>query len=243
MQGQWATREDTDYFRVGYDNDVWYEDGVHGEKRDETVTQLRTSLVIDPPDGRIPRTEETRRREAAALVASRSEYTNGPEDRSDGQRCIVGFNAAPPLNPSVYNNNIQIFQTPDVVVVLSEMNHDARVIPLDDRPRLISSIPQWMGHSRGRWQGDTLVVETDSFVDQTGGPEMRLIESFTRLDGETLRYEYTVIDLVRYSAPWTARVDMHPTTAIYEYACHEGNYSLPNALSASRAADRNAGQR
>jgi hypothetical protein len=149
--------------------------------------------------------------------------------------------------PGAYNNNVQIVQTPDHLVVSTEMVHTARSIPLDGRPHLPSSIRQWSGDSRGRWEGDTLVVETTNFNDQlllgpgsTGSSDKRVIERFTRLDSDTLRYEFTVIDPPIYTAPWTARVDMHRGTALYEYACHEANYSLSNILSGARAKDRPA---
>jgi hypothetical protein len=240
----------TTFAQVGaYDLDTWYEDAAHGEKRHLKVSELRTSLIVDPPDGRLPFTPLGHQRAAASAAAYFREWAGGPEDRTLPERCLIGFNAGPPLMPSSYNNNMQIFQTRDYVVVLSEMNHTARRIPLDGRPHLPPAVRQWSGDSRGHWEGETLVVETTNFSDQplllpgfTASSEKRLVERFTRLDRDTLRYEFTVTDPPIYSAPWTARVDMQRGAAVYEYACHEGNYALMNMLLASRAMDRKAAQ-
>ncbi len=155
------------------------------------------------------------------------------------------------MNPSAYNNMVQIVQTSTYVVILNEMVHNARIVPLDGRPHLSLNIPQWVGDSRGRWDRDTLVVETRNFrSDSIAGPggatstdprNARLVERFTRSDPDTLLYEYTMTDPHTWTRPWTARVPMTKSAdPLYEYACHEGNYSMTHRLSASRAAERKA---
>ena len=174
------------------------------------------------------------------------------------ERCLLGFNSGPPMTPSVYNNNMQLFQTADHVVILNEMVHNARIIPLDGRAHLPDGLRQWVGDSRASWEGDTLVVTTTNFLRETsfGGSSasLNLVERITRIDADTLRYEFTVSDPTAWAAPWTARVDMTRTDEpLYEYACHEGNYSMASSLSGARAleaaeaartraADENRGQ-
>ena len=224
----------------GYNN-FWYDRGTSlGEER-------RTSLVVDPPDGTVPaRSDEARARgERRQTALGRDAF--GPEDRGAFERCIMGFNSGPPMNPSAYNNNMQLFQTDDVVVILNEMVHDARVIPLDGSAHLPGHVRQWKGDSRGRWEGDTLVVETRNFTDKTSfrgsGPDMRLVERFTRLDADRLAYEYTVDDAASFAQPWSVRVVMQRSDSpLYEYACHEGNYGMENLLVSARARDREAQQ-
>ena len=220
----------------GYNN-FWYDRGISiGEER-------RTSLVVDPPDGKIPaRTAaaEQRGEERSALL-SRDAY--GPEDRGAFERCILGFNAGPPMNPSAYNNNMQLFQTSDHVAILNEMVHDVRVIPLDGSPYVADEVRQWRGDSRGHWEGDTLVVETRNFTGKTSfrgsGENMQLVERFTRLDVGSLLYEYTVDDPVSFARPWSVRVVMERSDSpMFEYACHEGNYGMENLLVAARAVDQ-----
>ena len=219
--------------RLGYSLRVWFEWG-------EALEERRTSLVIDPPTGRIPpvRPEVEARREVGRLLRGR--HAHGPEDRGISERCLLGFNSGPPMTPSAYNNNMQLFQTGEHVVILNEMVHNARIIPLDGRPHLPPDLRQWVGDSRASWDGDTLVIETRNFLRETslGGSSanMRLIERFTRLDDDTLRYEFTVSDPTTWTGPWTARVRMTRTDEpLYEYACHEGNYSMPSSLSGARA--------
>ena len=145
--------------------------------------------------------------------------------------------------PSPYNNNVQLFQTPDYFVILNEMVHDARIVPLDGRPHNTSRIRGWVGDSRGHWEGDTMVVETVNFNENNSfrgaGPQLRLIERFTRVDAETLLYEVTVDDPATFTKPWTLQIPMTPTKGhIYEYACHEGNYGLAGILAGARAEER-----
>jgi hypothetical protein len=147
------------------------------------------------------------------------------------------------MNPSAYNNNMQLFQTADHIVILNEMVHDSRIIPLDGSAHLPSDVRQWTGDSRGRWDGDTLVVETRNFTAKTSfrgsGPEMRLVERFTRADADTLVYEYTVSDPASFAQPWSVRTAMRKSDSqVYEYACHEGNYGMQNLLVAARDAEQ-----
>jgi hypothetical protein len=187
--------------------------------------------------------EGQKRMEAQAALRQRPAY--GPEDRTVGERCMLGFNAGPPMLPGGYNQNVQLFQTPGSVVLLNEMVHDVRVIPLDGRPHLSPHIRQWKGDSRGRWEGNTLVVDTRNFYDTTSfrgsSPSMRLVERFTRVDAETLLYEFTVEDETTWTRPWTVQIPMTRTEdLIFEYACHEGNYGMEGILAGARAQDQAA---
>ena len=144
---------------------------------------------------------------------------------------------------STYNNNVQIFQTPDTIVLLNEMVHNARIVPLDGRPRLTEDIRQWVGDSRGRWEGDTLIVETRNFLRETSFPassaHLRLVERFTPVDGDTLHYEFTVEDDTTWTRPWTAVVPLRRSDGpLFEYACHEGNYGMTNLLAGARLEER-----
>jgi len=179
------------------------------------------------------------------------EIAAGPEDVSTWERCLVGFNAGPPMIGGGYNAYARIFQTANYVVILNEMVHDARIIPLDGRPRLPSHIRQWKGESRGRWDGDTLVVETQGFRSEGTGTlslrglgyspdeNLKLTERFRRIDADTLLYEYTVDDTTVWTRPWTVSLPMSRTSQeMFEYACHEGNYGLSGILSAARALEK-----
>ncbi len=219
--------------RVGYSLRVWFE---WGDSLDE---RQRTSLIIDPPNGRIPavRAKVEANRELTRLLRGR--HAHGPEDRGFSERCLLGFNSGPPMTPSAYNNNMQLFQTADHVGILNEMVHNARIIPLDGRPHLPSDLPQYVGDSRASWEGDTLVVETRNFLGATslGGSSatMHLVERFTRRDANTLIYEFTVSDPTTWAGPWTAQILMTKNDEpLYEYACHEGNYSMASSLSGAR---------
>jgi hypothetical protein len=178
-----------------------------------------------------------------ARAAALERPAEGPEDRTPWERCILGFNAGPPMSPSAYNNNVHLLQVPGYVVILTEMVHDARVVPMDGRPHLPSDIRQWRGDSRGRWEGNTLVVETKNFTDKTSfrgsGPGMRLVERFTRVDADRLVYEYTIDDPESFAGTWSAAVPMTRTEEpMFEYACHEGNYGMFNLLEGARAQER-----
>ena len=222
---------------VGSYNQFWFDRGT------QALADRRSSLIVDPPDGRIPDLTLEARMKADAIAEIRRRPPRGPEDRRVGARCIVGFNSGPPMSPSAYNNNMQLFQTPDYVAILNEMVHDVRIIPLNGRKHLPSRIRQWMGDSRGRWDGDTLVVDTTNLTDQTmfkgSGMNMLVTERFRRLDADTLLYEYTIDDPESFVSPWTAVFPMKRTQApIFEYACHEGNYSMFNMLAGARAEEK-----
>jgi hypothetical protein len=167
---------------------------------------------------------------------------DGPEDRGLSERCLMGFNSGPPFLPSLYNNNVQIFQTKEYAVIVTEMIHDARIVPLDGRPRSDPAITWWSGESRGHWEGDTLVVDTRGFTDKTksfngagSGKTLHLIERFTRIAQDRVDYQFTVDDPVTFTKPITVLVPMVTAEGeLYEYACHEGNYGLPNVLAGAR---------
>ena len=223
-------------------NDFWFDWG-------STVTTDRTSLIVDPPDGRMPAlTQSAERRRAARAAAQagvgRDEIPPGGwiDDLSAPVRCILGFNQGPPMTPSAYNNNMQLFQTEDHVVILNEMIHDARIVPIDGRPDLAPDIRQWTGSSRGYWDGDTLVVETANRRDASfrgATRDLQLTERFTRADANTLVYEVTLDDPRTWTRPWTFMVPMVRNEGeVYEYACHEGNYYMANMLHGLRAAEQ-----
>jgi len=212
--------------------------------RGRVVPTRRTSLIVDPPDGRVPPlTPEAQKRNAARAEQSRLHPADGPEDRALAERCVAVSNAGPPMMPANYNSNYQFMQSPGYVVIVSEQIHDARVIPLDGRPALPSNVRQFLGDSRGHWDGSTLVVETTNFTDQTAfqgaGADMRLIERFTRTAPDQILYEFTVNDPATFTKPWTAQMYMMKTDGpLFEYACHEGNIGLEGVLSGFRAEEK-----
>ena len=227
---------------TGSYNSFWLEQGAR---------TLQTSLIIDPPHGRLPELTPWAQGQADDLVAVRNlpSYPATWEEPSVFERCITrGLPAS--MMPGFYNHNYQLLQTPDYVVIYAEMIHDARVIPLDGRPHVDTSIRQWMGDSRGRWEGDTLVVETANFTGKVyerrvsntvfgASREMRLVERFRRVDADTLDYRFTVTDPRTFAAPWTAAIPMTTLDGpIIEYACHEGNYSMENMLRGARNKER-----
>ena len=220
-------------------NEFWYDRGT------ALVEDKRTSLIVSPPDGRIPPlTAEAQQRATARREYRSAHLADSWEDRSIGDRCVVGFNAGPPMVPSAYNNNVQLFQTTDYVVILNEMIHNARIVPLDGRPH--GTIRQWVGDSRGHWEDQTLVVETTNLNENSGfrgsSPGVRVVERFTRVSADTLSYEFTLDDPETWTAPWTALVPMTKTEGpMFEYACHEGNYSMEGILGGARAQERAAG--
>lgn len=220
-------------------NEFWWDRG------NRVVSTRQSSLVVDPPDGKIPAlTAEAQR--AAQNRPGRLARPAGPEDRGLGERCIVWGIAGPPMMPGAYNNNVELLQAPGYVLIFNEMIHDFRIVPLDARPQIDRNVRQWMGSSRGRWEGNTLVVETTNFTPKrnfrgaTGN--LHLIERFTRTDANTLEYKYTVTDPSVFTRPWTASIPMtRSSEPIYEYACHEGNYGLTNILSGARAEEKAEG--
>ncbi len=233
----------------GFYNNFWLDRGT------TTVGTRRTSLIVDPPDGRMPPfTPEAEAKQAALRAAREGVVTHAPtpggwvEDLGANGlqlRCITGFNAGPPMTPGGYNNNVQIFQTEDFVALLNEMNHNVRFVPLDGREHV--DLPQWTGDSRGRWEGDTLVVETVSFLRETSfssgrtDANLHLTERFTRVEPGVLMYEATIDDPTVWTRPWSYQVPMtFNDQPLYEYACHEGNYGLENILAGARAEEAEA---
>ena len=207
----------------------------------------RTALIVDPPDGRLPSlTPEAQRRLAAIAERERMHGYDSWEERPLQERCII-YHGVPPL-PSGYNNTYQIFQTPGFVAILDENIHDVRAIPLDGRPHIGQKIRQWNGNSRGHWEDNTLVVETTNYSPRTtfrfpSAPEtMRAVERFTRVAADRIDYRFTIDDPATYARPWTATLPMTnlPDYVIFEYACHEGNYSIRNVLSGARAEEKAA---
>jgi hypothetical protein len=218
-------------------NDFWWDFGKN------IVSTKRTSLVIDPPDGRIPPLTAAAQKRADARRELRERLAHGPEDRGVGERCILGFNAGPPMAPSAYNNNVQIVQTRDYVVLHNEMVHNARIVPL--AARLQGTLPFWNGDARGRWDGDTLVIESQKFLAETAfqnsSDTLQLTERFTRVNADTLIYEFTVNDPATWTKPWTVQVPMmRSDEMIYEYACHEANYGMTNLLKGARFLEKEA---
>ena len=219
----------------GFYNNFWLDQGTR------TVDTRRTSLIVDPPNGQIPPLTPSGQQRADARQAYRQEHPSDSWlDRSAADRCILGFNAGPPLNPGGYNQNLQIFQTPNHIALVTEMVHTVRVVPLDGRAQLNEDIAQWSGDGRGYWEGDTLVVETSNFNverrwrNSTGS--VKLVERFTRVNADTLQYEYTVTDPETWTSPWTASIPLRRTDIpMFEYACHEGNYSMEGILAGARA--------
>ena len=224
---------------AGAYNEFWWDRGIHAAR---VHGKVRTSLIVDPPDGRVPPlTADGQARAAARAEARRLHPADGPEDRSLGERCLL-FNAGPPMLSGPYNNYVQILQTRDHVVIHNEMIHDARVVPLDGRPHVPPSIRLLLGDSRGRWEGDALVVETTNFTNKTtvrgSGERLRLVERFTRTGPRTLLYEFTVDDPASFTKPWSAALPMTKTDdRLYEYACHEGNYAMTGILRGARAGE------
>ena len=236
---------------VGAYNNFWMDRGT------SPIETRRTSLITDPATGRFPELSATGAERAEARRTYLAEHpADSYTDRNSSDRCIVGFNAGPPITPLAYNQNMQLFQTPDYVVIHTEMVHTSRFVPLDGRPALDDGIRLWSGDSRGRWEGDTLVIESANFSEQrqwipltSGGSGVRstagmtLVERFTRIDDDTLEYTFTVTDPDTWATPWTASMPMQRTDVpLFEYACHEGNYSMEGILSGARADDRAAAE-
>ena len=221
----------------GFYNEFWFE---YGQDTN------RTSLVVDPPDGRLP-TLTSRGQDRADAGAHK--FPDGIEpvaswaELSLFDRCITrGLPGA--MSPGFYNHNYHILQTPTHVVMVVEMIHDARIIPIDDKPHIEDGIRQWLGDSRGHWDGNTLVVETTNFSDKAntrmqtvfgGSDQLRLVERFTRIDANTIDYRYTFEDPTEFTAPWTASIPLNKIEGpLFEYACHEGNYAMEGILAGSR---------
>jgi hypothetical protein len=224
----------------GFYNNFWLDGGTR------TVGTRRTSLVVDPANGRLPALSARGQQTADQRRAYREQHpADSWEDRSAYDRCILGFNAGPPITPGGYNQNLQLLQTPEHVVLVTEMVHTVRVVPLDGRPALDEGIRQWSGDARGHWEGETLVVETSNFSAQRGWrgttDNMTLVERFTRVDADTLSYQFTVTDPETWTSPWTAEIPMRRNDlTLFEYACHEGNHSMDGILGGARADEQRA---
>ena len=206
----------------------------------------RTSLIIDPPDGKVPAMNPDAQKRMAARLRGLARFDR-PQDRPLGERCLLGFGSTsgPPMMPVLYNNNYQIVQTPGTIMILVEMVHDARFIHMDGRPHLPQNVRQWLGDSIGHWEGDTLVVDTTNFTDKTrfrGSSEnLHVIERFTRVDPATILYKVTVDDPTTFTKQWTMEYPFLATAGpIYEYACHEGNYAMPDILGGARLEEKRA---
>jgi hypothetical protein len=241
---------------VGGYNYFWIDAGDHiaivnGEHRG--------SIIVDPPNGRMPQLTPAARAWAQSTSARARQFGpyDNPENRPLGERCIMSFgsNAGPPMLPNgFYNNNYTIVQTKDHVMIMTEMVHDVRIIRMGSSPRPSTPERRWMGDSWGRWEGDTLVVETTSFhptqrlsqaIPMTGfwgsSDSLKVVERFTRTDAASILYRFTVYDPLNFVAPWSGELPMVAMDEqIYEYACHEGNYALSNILSGARAQERDA---
>lgn len=232
--------------------DVHYDFTQFGLDRSQAplAVNLRTSLIVDPPDGKLPAMTEDGRRRAAARAEARKRMgppSDAAQNHALDDRCILMDRNGPPMLGGAYNNNYQIVQAPGHVMILVEMLHGPRIIPLDGRAPLPQTVRQLEGSSRGRWDGDTLVIETTNFTDATafqGSSEnMRLTERFTRVDEETLLYRFTVDDPATWTRPWTAEVPWRKAIGpIFEHACHEGNYGLRNILAGARAEEKRAAE-
>ncbi len=231
---------------AGY-NTFWIDPGTHyGVVKGE----VRSSWIVDPPDGRIPYTKEAKTAFDARLNKVRATW-DGPEMRPQGERCIVGFGSTggPPMINVLYNNNYQIVQTPTHVVITAEMIHDSRIVPIAAQ-REAGGFPTWLGNSVGWWEGDTLVVETRNFhPDIRMRPNMgdsfyvgenpTVTERFTRVAADAIHYEFTVAEKNAFTQPWRAEMTFRASSSpMYEYACHEGNYALPGILAGARRDDR-----
>jgi hypothetical protein len=224
---------------AGSYNEAWF------ERSSRVGATLRTSIVVEPADGKIPALTPQARDAAATQAAIQRRLPEGPEDFSLQVRCIIWPTAQSPMVPAGYNNNYQILQTRDYVAISIEMIHDARIIPLDGRPHLPSTVRQWMGDSRGHWEGDTLVVDTTNFTDKTrfrgADRNLHVVERFTRISPDTIRYRFTIDDPTAFTQPWTGEIAMSKAAGpLYEYACHEGNYSLSTMLAGARAQEKAA---
>ena len=234
---------------IHYDNSIWLR-----ENQPRRLTMQRTSLIVDPPNGRIPplipsaqEREALRRAESRWLTTNISPQSfDSHETRTLQERCLVWRHEGPPMLPPSYNDLMQILQTEDYVVIMQEMReNDARIIPLDGRPHLPGSMREWSGDSRGRWEGDTLVVESINFNQKVhfngSSTGLHVVERFTRVDDENIRYEFTVTDPTTWVRPWSVEYPlMKREGPLYEYACHEGNYDARHILEVARNLDKAA---
>ena len=246
-----AAERESEQTEPGTIADVHYDFTQFGLDRNQSkfAENLRTSLIVDPPNGRIPPlTAEGQKRAAErAEAAKRVGRWDSAQSNDLDDRCLIMVGAGPPMLNTGYNSNYQIVQAPGYVMILVEMIHDVRIIPLDGRPHVSQNIRQWMGDARGHWEGDTLVVETTNFNGKNplrGSSEnMRVAERFTRVDADTISYRFTVEDESTWTRPWTAELPMRKTSGpLFEHACHEGNYGLYNTLVGARLEEKRAAE-
>ncbi len=247
-----AAADEAEQTTPGTVADVHYDFTQFGLDRSQAPlsVNLRTSLIVDPPDGHFPpMTEEGKRLNAARAEARKraGAITDAAQNQPLSVRCILMDRDGPPMLAGAYNNNYQIVQSPGTVMILVEMLHSPRIIPTDARPQLPQQIRQIEGSSRGRWDGDTLVIETTNFTDmfmfaaQGASADMKLTERFTRTADDTLTYRFTVDDPKVWTRPWSAEVPWKKSVGpIFEHACHEGNYSLTNLLRGAREDEKRA---
>jgi hypothetical protein len=223
-------------------NELFFDQGDKLARVDNTI---RTSMIVDPPDGKIPAlTPQAKQKQDAIRAEALLHPADTPRDRSLSERCIFWATAGPPMLPGPYNNNYQIVQAPGYVMIQSEMIHETRVIPLDGRPHLPASTRLWLGDSRGHWDGNTLVVDTTNFNGKArfrGSDEnLHVIERFTRTGPNAIMYKFTIEDPTAFTKPWTAELPLLAASGpIYEYACHEGNYAMVDMLAGARADEKN----
>jgi hypothetical protein len=211
---------------------------------------LRTSLIVDPPTGKMPPVTAEGRKRAADLAAARKAMgavTDAVQNMSNGGRCIIMGGSGPPLMDAGYNANYHIVQAPGHVMILTEMIHDARIIPLDGGPQPPSGFRGWMGVSRGRWEGETLVVETTNFNGRNpfrgSSDKLRVVERFTRIADDAIQYRFTIEDPGTWETTWTAEERLQATEGpIFEHACHEGNYGIANTLAGARLEEKKAAE-
>ena len=241
LVGRWKDRfGELELSTTGELSAEWQEHGA-------VVPGRSTSLILDTPDGRVPLTPEVSARAAARAKAAEEHPADGPEDRTLYERCLIG-SSGPPMLPPVYNFGVQIVQTRERVLIVTEMIHDARIVRLN-AAHLPPSIRLWMGDSVGRWDGDTLVVDTTNFTAKTrfrqSGEELHVTERFTRDAADAIRYDFTIEDATAFTQPWSGRLWIRRSSErIYEYACHEGNYAMIGILRGARADEKmNPGER
>jgi hypothetical protein len=254
-----SAERDAEQTTPGTTADVHYDFTQFGLDRSQSdfSRSLRTSQIVDPPDGKMPPITAEAQRRAQERAAARKQ-AGGQYDRVEnmpiGSRCIIMGGSGPPLTNAGYNSNHQIVQSKDHVMILTEMIHDVRIIPLDNRPAPPPGVRQWMGVSRGRWEGNTLVVETTNFNGRnpfgggrTGGPgsseHLKVIERFTRTAPDRVDYTYTIEDPSTWTRPWTAEAPLTKTIGpIFEFACHESNYGIANILAGAREEEKRAAE-
>jgi hypothetical protein len=247
-----AAERETEQTTPGTIADVHYDFTQFGLDRNQSkfASNVRTSMIIDPPNGKLPPVNAEGQNRAAERAAQRKKMganTDAVQNLPVGTRCIVMAGSGPPMMPTGYNSNYQIVQAAGYVMILTEMIHDARIIPLDGREHAPHNIRQWIGDSRGHWEGDTLVIETTNFNDKNpfrgASQNMKVTERLTRVDADNIDYRFTVEDPATWDVPWTAQLPMKKSVGpIFEHACHEGNYGVANTLAGARAEDKRAAE-